>query len=103
MNQIRTNTNFAKKQNPQTYLNNDKYNNPKSETCMQGFSWWGGTGGIPVHYPKNWGILNVPCPPLFWTKNAGFVIFRQFLVILPKLTPTSWLDLGNPGMFKPLG
>ena len=42
MNQIRTNTNFAKKQNPQTYLNNDKYNNPKSETSMQGFSWWVG-------------------------------------------------------------
>ena len=34
MNQVITNTNFAMKHNPQTYLNNDEYNNPKSETCM---------------------------------------------------------------------
>ena len=34
MNQVRTNTNFALKRNPQTYLNNDKYNDPKPEMCM---------------------------------------------------------------------
>ena len=34
MNQVRTNRNFAIKHNPQTYLNNDEYNNPKFETCM---------------------------------------------------------------------
>ena len=32
--QVRTNTNFAMKHNPQTYLNNDEYNHPKSEMCM---------------------------------------------------------------------
>ena len=42
----------------------------------------GGTGGIP-HYPKNWLVL----PPLSWPKNANFVIFIQFLLILPKLLP----------------
>ena len=34
MNQVRTNTNFAMKHNPQPYLNNDEYNNPKPEMCM---------------------------------------------------------------------
>ena len=32
--QVRTNTNFAVKCNRQTYLSNDKYNDPKPEMCM---------------------------------------------------------------------
>ena len=27
------------------------------------------------------------CPPLFWPKNADFVIFMKFLAILPKFSP----------------
>ena len=34
MNQVRASINFAMKHNPQTYLNNDEYNNPKSEMSM---------------------------------------------------------------------
>ena len=89
MNQVRMNTNFAKKQNSQTYLNNDKYNNPKSETCMQGFSWWGGDWWDPCPLPKKLWCPQCPMSPTVLNQNAGFVIFRQFLVILPKLTPTS--------------
>ena len=37
-------------------------------------------------------------PPLICPKNIDFVIFMQFLVILPKLPPpaTSRPHLGNP-------
>ena len=42
------------------------------------------TGGM-AHYPKNW--LVPPCPPpLFCPKHVDFVIFIQFLAILPKLS-----------------
>ena len=34
MNQSRINSNFTMKHNPQIYLNNDEYNNPKCEMWM---------------------------------------------------------------------
>ena len=64
------------------------------------------------HCLKNW--LASHGPPLFWLRNADFVIFKQFLGILPKLPPfppagilsklppppsrTSQPHLGNPGV-----
>ena len=34
VNQVRTSMNFAMKHKPQTYLNNDTYNNSQSEMCI---------------------------------------------------------------------
>ena len=54
--------------------------------CSTGFPVVDGDWGDPPHYPKNW--LVPQCPLLlFCPKNADFVIFMQFLVILPKLSP----------------
>ena len=45
----------------------------------------GGDWGDPPNYQKNW--LVPPHIPLLCPKNADFVIFMQFLAILPKLSP----------------
>ena len=57
-----------------------------------------GTGMIPPHYQKIRLSPLFPCPsPLFWLKNADFLIFMQFLDILSKLSfHTSQLYLRNP-------
>ena len=39
-----------------------------------------------------------PPPPLSRKKNVYFVLFMQFLAILPKISPTSLTQLGNPSI-----
>ena len=48
-----------------------------------GFPLVGGGLGESSPLPKK--LACPPCPPLFWPKNADFVIFMQLLAILPKL------------------
>ena len=55
-----------------------------------------GGGGDNLHYPKNWLVPPHVPPALLSLQNADFVIFMQFLAILPKLSPTSRPHLGNP-------
>ena len=58
---------------------------------MAGFPLVKGDWGDPrppprdPHNPKNW--LVPPCSPQFCPQNADFLIFIQFLAILPKLSP----------------
>ena len=40
----------------------------------------------------------LPPPPLSRKKNVYFVLFMQFLAILPKISPTSLTQLGNPSI-----
>ena len=55
----------------------------------------GGTGVDPPHYPENCLVPHMS-PSLSWPKNDNFVIFLQFLGILPELSlPTSQPYLGN--------
>ena len=51
-------------------------------------------GGTPP-IPQNIG-LSPNVPPLFCHKNADFVIFIQFLSILPKMSQTSPILMGKP-------
>ena len=62
-----------------------------------------GGGGIGVdlpHSPENW-LVPLMSPSLIWPKNDDFIIFMQFLGILPKLSlPTSQPYLGNPETWR---
>ena len=51
-------------------------------------------GDLPNH-PKI-GLSLPHVPSLFWHKNFDFGIFMHFFVILPKMSPTSRLLMGNP-------
>ena len=67
---------------------------------------WRGTGGAPTHYPKNWLVPPHVPPLLFCPKNVDFVIYVQFLAILPKLSPHKSNKFGKPWIsekrkFKP--
>ena len=42
--------------------------------------------GDPPHFPKNW-LITPHFFPLLGAKNVDFVIFMQFLGILPKMSP----------------
>ena len=98
MNQIRTNTNFAKKQNPQTYLNNDKYNNPNSETCMQGFSWWvgGGNWWDPCPLPKKLGYPQWPMSPTVLNQKCWFCNFQAVSGHFAQIDPHQLTRFGKP-------
>ena len=41
-------------------------------------------------------FLEIVPPPLFCPKNVDFIILRQFLAILPKMTPYKWTPDGKP-------
>ena len=54
----------------------------------------GGLGGIPPLPEK---LACPPLgPPLFWPQNADFVIFMQFLAIMPNLSPHQLIPFGKP-------
>ena len=56
----------------------------------QGFPYWGGLGGSPPHYPKNWLVPPMPPPPTVLTQKCRFchfhAVFGHFVQIVP---PTS--------------
>ena len=47
----------------------------------------GAWGDRPPPHTRKIGLFSPSLSPLFWPKNATFVIFMQFLAILSKLSP----------------
>ena len=61
-----------------------------------------GGGMDPSGYPKSYLVLPGPASTVL-PKNVDFVIFMQFLAILPKRSPTSRTVKGNPGQLLYFG